>query len=117
MKAASGEIIITTDDDVTFPECWLENLVSPFSRGDIAAVAGNTLPFELENKSQLLFESYGGLGKGFEQKEFSGELEQLQMLHLERKFLMILKLVISLSPWDLECLQGLAKILICFIKY
>ena len=74
VKAASGEIIITTDDDVTFPECWLENLVSPFSRGDIAAVAGNTLPFELENKSQLLFESYGGLGKGFEQKEFSSGL-------------------------------------------
>lgn len=74
IRAASGEIIIATDDDVIFPDCWLENLILPFSRKDIAAVAGNTLPFELENKSQLLFETYGGLGKGFEQKEFSPDL-------------------------------------------
>jgi len=70
IRAAAGKIIVTTDDDVVFPDEWLENLLAPFSRNDVAAVTGNTLPFELENDSQLLFERYGGLGKGFEPKEF-----------------------------------------------
>lgn len=70
IRAATGKIIITTDDDVVFSDEWLENLLAPFSRNDVAGVTGNTLPFELENNSQLLFERYGGLGKGFEPKEF-----------------------------------------------
>ncbi|HSP88361.1 MAG TPA: glycosyltransferase, partial [Ignavibacteriaceae bacterium] len=70
IRAATGKIIITTDDDVVFADEWLENLLAPFARNDVAGVTGNTLPYELENNSQLLFERYGGLGKGFEPKEF-----------------------------------------------
>jgi len=73
IRAAIGKIIITTDDDVVFPDVWLENLLTPFSRNDVIGVTGNTLPFELENHSQFLFERYGGLGKGFEPKEFEPE--------------------------------------------
>ena len=71
IRAATGKIIITTDDDVVFPDEWLENLLAPFSQNDVACVTGNTLPFELENISQFLFERYGGLGKGFKTKEFT----------------------------------------------
>ncbi|RYD48834.1 MAG: glycosyltransferase [Verrucomicrobiaceae bacterium] len=70
--ACQGEIIVTTDDDVTMPNDWLEKLVAPFSRADIMLVNGNILPEELETPSQRMFESYGGLGRGFETRDFDG---------------------------------------------
>lgn len=63
--AATGEILVTTDDDVTAPPEWLERLVAPFARADVMAVTGNVLPVELEHRSQQLFERYGGLGRGY----------------------------------------------------
>ena len=71
--AATGEILIAIDDDVTVPEGWLERLVAPFHRPEVAIVTGNVLPVELETDSQALFEAYGGLGKGFERFERDGE--------------------------------------------
>jgi len=67
--AASGEIAIATDDDVTMPPDWLEKLMAPFARSNVAAVTGNTLPLELDTDSQYLFEAYGGLGRGFRSLE------------------------------------------------
>ncbi|AFY59006.1 putative glycosyltransferase [Rivularia sp. PCC 7116] len=64
----SGDIAIATDDDVIAPEDWVEKLVTPFARKDVMVVTGNTLPIELETRSQYLFENYGdgGLGRGFQ---------------------------------------------------
>ena len=70
---ASGEIVVTTDDDVTVPEDWIERLVAPFARPAIMAVTGNVLPIELETEAQCLFEVYGGLGRGFRPREADGE--------------------------------------------
>ncbi|MDP8966685.1 MAG: glycosyltransferase [Cyanobacteriota bacterium] len=64
--ASTGDIIIATDDDVTLPPDWLEKLIAPFARKDVMIVTGNVLPVELKTRSQYLFESYGGLGRGFE---------------------------------------------------
>lgn len=63
---SSGDILVATDDDVTMPSDWLETLLAPFERTDVAAVTGNVLPLELETESQFLFEAYGGLGRGFD---------------------------------------------------
>ena len=71
--AASGDILIAIDDDVTVHEGWLERLVAPFHRPEVAVVTGNVLPEELDTVSQCLFETYGGLGKGFERFEVDGE--------------------------------------------
>jgi O-antigen biosynthesis protein len=71
--AATGEIIATTDDDVTMPPDWIEKLVAPFARADVMAVSSNILPIELENRSQQWFERYGGLGRGFERQEVNGD--------------------------------------------
>lgn len=68
--AGTGDILVCTDDDVTFPPNWLETLLAPFSRNDVMVVAGNVIPAELETRSQLEFESYGGLGKGYQRREF-----------------------------------------------
>jgi GT2 family glycosyltransferase len=65
IASATGDIIVTTDDDVTCPADWIERLIAPFVRPDVMAVTGNVLPAELETEAQRLFESYGGLGRGF----------------------------------------------------
>ena len=71
--AASGEIVIAIDDDVTVSAGWLERLVAPFARTEVAAVTGHVVPLELETESQYRFEAYGGLGKGFTPFEVNGE--------------------------------------------
>jgi O-antigen biosynthesis protein len=71
--ASQGDIIVTTDDDVTMPPNWVETLVAPFARPDVMVVTGNVLPIELETSSQQLFEVYGGLGRGFQPNEVNGE--------------------------------------------
>lgn len=68
--AASGDILVCTDDDVTFPENWLMSSIAPFERNDVLLVAGNVLPAELETRSQIEFENYGGLGRGFQKRDF-----------------------------------------------
>ncbi|MDH4443757.1 MAG: glycosyltransferase [Akkermansiaceae bacterium] len=69
--ASTGDILVCTDDDVTFPNNWLENLLEPFTRNDVMLVTGNVLPLQLETQSQIEFENYGGLGRGFERREFN----------------------------------------------
>jgi GT2 family glycosyltransferase len=71
--AATGEIIVATDDDVTMPQQWLERLVAPFRDDNVAVVTGNVQPAALETPSQHLFESYGGLGRGFAPKRVDAE--------------------------------------------
>lgn len=73
IAASSGSIIIMTDDDVIVTKHWFSKITAPFSRSDVAAVTGNTLPHELRSEAQHLFESYGGLGRGFESFEVGPE--------------------------------------------
>jgi GT2 family glycosyltransferase len=68
--ASKGEILVCTDDDVTFPPDWLENLLEPFDRSDVMLVTGHVLPLELETCSQIEFENYGGLGRGYERFDY-----------------------------------------------
>ena len=71
--AASGAILVTTDDDVQVPEGWLDLLLTPFQRNDVMAVCGNVQPIELRHPAQVDFEAMGGLGKGFDRVESSWE--------------------------------------------
>ncbi|MEO8285654.1 MAG: glycosyltransferase [Chloroflexota bacterium] len=73
ITATTGDIVVTVDDDVTVPPGWLEQLVAPFSKGDVMAVTGNIWPLEMETRSQQLFEEYGGLGRGFDTFEINGD--------------------------------------------
>jgi glycosyltransferase involved in cell wall biosynthesis len=69
-RAASGEIVIFTDDDVVVDRDWIAAIVEPFSHPRVAAVTGLTLPLQLETPAQELFEAYGGFGRGFERRIF-----------------------------------------------
>jgi len=75
IAASTGDIVVTTDDDVRLPPGWLEKLLVPFNRPDVMAVTSNVLPVELETESQWLFEQYGdgGLGRGFKPFEGTGD--------------------------------------------
>jgi O-antigen biosynthesis protein len=73
IAAATGDVIVTTDDDVTCPEDWIERLVAPFQRDDVMIVTGNVLPAELETSAQRVFESYGGLGRGWHRRIVDAE--------------------------------------------
>ena len=65
--------MIATDDDVVADEDWIEKLVAPFGQDDVMVVTGNVFPAELEAVAQRQFELYGGLSRGFDRFEFSGE--------------------------------------------
>ena len=72
--AARGEIIAYTDDDVVVDSGWVKGLVQVFAENPaVMAVTGLVIPYELETESQVLFEKYGGFGRGFERKWFRAE--------------------------------------------
>ena len=63
---AHGEIVVFTDDDVIVDTGWLHAIASAF-RDEPAAmcVTGLVVPDELDTVAQVLFEKYGGFGRGF----------------------------------------------------
>jgi O-antigen biosynthesis protein len=63
---ARGEIIAYTDDDVVVDRGWVRALAGVFAEeAEVMAVTGLVVPLELETEAQLLFEQYGGFGRGF----------------------------------------------------
>jgi glycosyltransferase involved in cell wall biosynthesis len=66
-KAARGEIIAFTDDDVIVDSQWLIGVLRGFAASDrVGAVNGLTIPAELETEEQTWFEQSGGFNKGYE---------------------------------------------------
>lgn len=68
-RAATGQVVVATDDDVETPPGWIDLMVRHFERDDVMAVCGNVLPFELETPSQIAFEDMKYLGKGDRYRE------------------------------------------------
>src|SRR5262249_5403403 len=67
--STTGDVVVSVDDDVTVPAGWLDALLAPFEREDVAIVTAPLLPVELDTDAQLVFETYGGLGRGFDRFE------------------------------------------------
>jgi O-antigen biosynthesis protein len=68
---ALGDIIAFTDDDVVVDPGWIDAVVRVFAEdARVMAVTGLVVPYELETEAQILFEMYGGFGKGFERKAY-----------------------------------------------
>ncbi|MEP6596187.1 MAG: glycosyltransferase, partial [Ginsengibacter sp.] len=75
---ARGEIIAYTDDDVMVDKKWVNELAILFVENpEVMVATGLVVPFELETKPQVLFEMYGGFGKGFERKWFRKENKKM----------------------------------------
>ncbi|MDO8106002.1 glycosyltransferase [Isoptericola sp. b441] len=61
IRAATGEVVAFTDDDVFVDPGWLKGLGRRFvAQPDLDAVTGLILPFELETPAQVYFERYYG---------------------------------------------------------
>lgn len=62
---ANGDIIAFTDDDVVVDPGWLGVLAGAFAADpSLGLVTGLAEPLELETRAQILFERYGGFGRG-----------------------------------------------------
>ena len=44
IAAARGEILLFTDDDVTFEDAWIEGILGPFTDPDVSGVGGRIVP-------------------------------------------------------------------------
>lgn len=66
VREARGEIVAYTDDDVSVDPGWVRALAAAFAEEPHAmCVTGLVLPDEIDTRAQLLFEKYGGFGRGF----------------------------------------------------
>ncbi|MBA2441545.1 MAG: glycosyltransferase [Rubrobacter sp.] len=72
---ARGEIIAYTDDDVIVDPGWATALAEAFRDPEVMAVTGLVVPYELETEAQVLFERYGGFGRGYKRKYWRIDLE------------------------------------------
>lgn len=70
VKAAQGEVVLFTDDDVVVDRLWIEQALAPFAAARVGAVAGLTMPAEIESPAQAFFEQYGGHSRGFCRRVF-----------------------------------------------
>ena len=66
---AKGDIIAFTDDDVVVDRNWITAISKTFTEEpDTIAITGLVEPYELEEDSHILFEMYGGFGRGCKPK-------------------------------------------------
>lgn len=66
---AKGEIIAYTDDDVIVDKGWAKAFGILFAENpEVMASTGLVVPYELESEAQVLFEEYGGFGRGFKRR-------------------------------------------------
>lgn len=66
IQEARGQVIAYTDDDVSVDAGWVKAIARAFEDEPHAmAVTGLVVPDELDTPAQLLFERYGGFGRGF----------------------------------------------------
>ena len=69
-RAATGDLVLYTDDDVALHPRWVERIAAAFDAADIMAVTGLVLPAELDTRWQQVFEKQWGFGRGFRRIDF-----------------------------------------------
>lgn len=64
-----SDVIAYADDDVRVDQGWIGAIAGGFAADPAAGcVTGLVVPAELEHEAQLVFEAYGGFGKGFRRR-------------------------------------------------
>ena len=65
--AASGDVLLYTDDDVVVDRGWVHALLRGFDTPRVGAVTGLTMPSEVVTPAQHLFHDSGGHVRGFDE--------------------------------------------------
>ena len=74
IRAATGDIILFTDDDVVVHPEWPIRIIRCFDDPAVMAATGLVLPAELETDAQVAFEwDLGGFGQGFRPIRYDAE--------------------------------------------
>jgi O-antigen biosynthesis protein len=74
LRAARGEIVAFTDDDVVADRRWLGAIAASFAMApDASCVTGPILPLALDFPEQVTFEQFATLGKGFQRQVYVAE--------------------------------------------
>lgn len=73
---ARGSILAYTDDDVSVDGGWVRAIAEAFAEEPEAmCVTGLVVPDEVDTDAQVLFERYGGFGRGCERQVFRVDIE------------------------------------------
>jgi glycosyltransferase involved in cell wall biosynthesis len=71
IREAHGSIVAFTDDDASVDRSWVRGIAAAFEAEPHAmCVTGLVVPDELDTPAQLLFEAYGGFGRGVDREVF-----------------------------------------------
>jgi GT2 family glycosyltransferase len=75
IRAAHGEIILFTDDDIVPDQDWIRGLATAIRENPGAvAFSGPLLPLELATEAQILVEGRGGLGRALKKTRFTSTM-------------------------------------------
>jgi GT2 family glycosyltransferase len=70
LRAARGELIAFTDDDVVVDRRWVAALREAFGAKGVDCVTGLIAPLELENEAQMAHERFASYAKGFDERVY-----------------------------------------------
>jgi O-antigen biosynthesis protein len=71
VRAARGDILAITDDDVLVDRFWTAALLEAFAETGAGCVTGLILPRELRTREQSWVEQYGGFARGYTRRTFT----------------------------------------------
>lgn len=77
---AKGTLVLFTDDDVRVDGRWARAVARVFAEEpDAMAVTGLVVPDETDAAAQILFERYGGFGRGFERRYYGVDADRTEL--------------------------------------
>jgi glycosyltransferase involved in cell wall biosynthesis len=77
VRSSRADVVAYTDDDVCVDRGWVRAIAAAFDEEPHAmCVTGLVVPDELDTRAQVLFETYGGFGRGYQRNVYRVDIEK-----------------------------------------